>query len=134
MAERAIKTHNCYTGKRGMDVQDSDSRLFQPSSGRFTNMLCFLDLVSGKKKKRRRRKTATTTSTRISSTQRIIATPKLSSKLKIIIKRSERNGAAWFVERKVSKVIIDSREPRITTKMQTYSFFFCIHASCVSIV
>lgn len=133
MAERAIKTHNCYTGKRRMDVQDSDSRLFQPSCGRFTNMLCFLDPVSGKKKKRRR-KTATTTSTRISFTRRITATPKLSSKLKIIIKRSERNGAAWFVERKVSKVIIDSREPRITTKMQTYCFFFCIHASCVSIV
>ena len=82
MAERAIKTHNCYTGKRGMDVQNSDSRLFQPSSGRFINMLCFL-VVFVKKGKR---KTATTSSTRISFTQGITATPKLSSKLNIIIK------------------------------------------------
>ena len=45
-------------------------------------MLCFL-VVFVKKGKR---KTATTSSTRISFTQGITATPKLSSKLKIIIK------------------------------------------------
>lgn len=87
MAERAIKTHNCYTGKRGMDVQDSDSRLFQPSSGRFTNMLCFLVLVSGKKEKKKEEEKQPRLQVLGFFTQRTTATPKLSSKLKIIIKK-----------------------------------------------
>lgn len=50
--------------------------------------ICFVSLfLSRVKRKKRRRKTATTTSTRISFTQRTTATPKLSSTLKIILKK-----------------------------------------------
>lgn len=82
MAERAIKTHNCYTGKRGMDVQDSDSRLFQPSSGRFVSL--FLSRVKRKKKEEEKQPRLQVLGF---FTQRTTATPKLSSKLKIIIKK-----------------------------------------------